>query len=206
MTFEIQELIYTMVNQNQIIMLQWIPSHKNIKGNEIVDQAAKKAHKIRYPITIHEDTKKQIKQMKKKNQRNWKTQLNTILNTKNYLLQNTEPQPWLRSKNRKLDVCITRIITKHTRLNKHLHRMKITNDPYCRWCHNQEEDIEHLILHCPRFHSSRTKLKEALRKIKVINPNINLLFTGADLSPTEKFYSLRHTKIFLRKTKLTEII
>lgn len=66
MTFEIQELIYTMVNQNQIIMLQWIPSHKNIKGNEIVDQAAKKAHKIRYPITIHEDTKKQIKQMKKK--------------------------------------------------------------------------------------------------------------------------------------------
>ena len=84
--------------------------------------------------------------------------------------------------------------------------MKITNDPYCRWCHNQEEDIEHLILHCPRFHSSRTKLKEALRKIKVINPNINLLFTGADLSPTEKFYTLRHTKIFLRKTKLTEII
>lgn len=43
MTFEIQELIYTMVNQNQIIMLQWIPSHKNIKGNEIVDQAAKKS-------------------------------------------------------------------------------------------------------------------------------------------------------------------
>lgn len=77
--------------------------------------------------------------------------------------------------------------------------MKITNDPYCRWCHNQEEDIEHLILHCPRFHSSRTKLKEALRKIKVINPNINLLFTGADLSPTEKFYTLTHQNLSKKK-------
>lgn len=85
MTFEIQELIYTMVNQNQIIMLQWIPSHKNIKGNEIVDQAAKKAHKIRYPITIHEDTKKQIKQMKKKT--DYKQQTDDNTNT----IQQTNP-------------------------------------------------------------------------------------------------------------------
>jgi len=84
--------------------------------------------------------------------------------------------------------------------------MKIINDPLCRWCHIEEETIEHLILQCPRFHSNRTRLKEALRKIKINNPNIDLLSTGADLSPTEKFYTLRHTKIFLRKTKLTEII
>ncbi|XP_047491583.1 uncharacterized protein LOC125040863 [Penaeus chinensis] len=204
--FEIQAMIYSLTNQKQTITIQWIPSHKNIRGNEIADQAAKKAHTITNPITIYEDKRKKIKQIRIKYLKKWETQLNSILNTKNYLLKNTEPQPWTRSKNRKLDVCITRLKTTHTRLNQHLHKVKIVNDPTCRWCHHQEENIEHIMLQCPRFHSYRTELMEALKRIKINNPNIDLLLTGADFSPIKKCYILRHTKIFLKKTRLIEII
>jgi len=45
-------------------MVQWIPSHKNIKGNEIADLAAKKAHEINNPMSIPQDPNCIIKEIK----------------------------------------------------------------------------------------------------------------------------------------------
>jgi len=187
-------------------MLQWIPSHKNIKGNEIVDQAAKKAHEINNPISIPQDTKYTIKEIKSKNLKQWEIDLKRILNTKNYFIKDNDQKPWIRAKYRKLDTCLTRITTKHTRLKQHLYRIKMENDPFCRWCRNQEETIEHMILHCPRFNSQRTKLKQALTQINIQEFNTNLLITGANQTSIIKYYILRHTKIFLQRTRLIDII
>lgn len=48
--------------------MQWIPLHRNIKGNEIADLAAKIAH-ITNPITVTQDSRKINKRHKTKNQR-----------------------------------------------------------------------------------------------------------------------------------------
>lgn len=204
--YEIQTLIKTLTIQNHKIILHWIPAHKGIKGNEIADLAAKKAHNTMNPMNIPHDTGNIIKEIKTSSQKNWENDLNNILTTKDYLIKNNQPQPWTRSKNRKLDVCLTRILTKHTRLKQHLHRLKLENDPTCRWCRQEEETTEHLILQCPRFNSYRTYLLDALRKAKINNPNINLLITGSDLPPTKRYYILRHMKIFLQRTKITDYI
>ncbi|XP_037774597.1 uncharacterized protein LOC119571289 [Penaeus monodon] len=205
-TYEIQKQIHFRTTRKQEIKIQWIPSHKNIKGNEIVDLAAKKAHEINNPMSIPPDPNYIIKETKKKNNKQWESNLKRILSTKNYLIKDNSEKPWTRAKYRKLDTCITRLITKHTRLKQHLYRMKMDNDPFCRWCKNQEETIEHMLLYCPRFNSHRTNLKDALRRVKINDIDINLLITGADQPSKIKYYILRHTKIFLQTTKLSEII
>ncbi|XP_037778613.1 uncharacterized protein LOC119575191, partial [Penaeus monodon] len=138
--------------QNKNITIQWIPAHKSITGNEIADLAAKKAHELENSITITQDTNNIIKDIKDKIKRQWEEQIQRTLITKTYYLKDNTPQPWSRSENRKLDVCLTRILTKHTRLKKHLHRLNLETDPNCRWCQFPEETIEHLTLQCPRFH------------------------------------------------------
>jgi len=79
-------------------------------------------------------------------------------------------------------------------------------DPTCRWCQHEEETTEHLTLQCPRFNSHRKKLFESLKRIKIINPNMSLLITGAEYSPAKKYYILRHFKIFLQRSKIIDII
>jgi len=157
-------------------------------------------------MPIPQDPNCVIKEIKIKNTKQWESNLKRILNTKNYLIKDNIQKPWARAKNRKLDTCMTRLITKHTRLKQHLHRMNMENDPFCRWCKNQEETIEHMFLHCPRFNSHRTKLKHALRRVNIKDIDINLLITGADQPSITKYYILRHTKIFLQTTKLIDII
>nr|XP_027231810.1 uncharacterized protein LOC113823381 [Penaeus vannamei] len=206
MTYEIQSLLLLLNTQKKQIKIQWIPSHKNIKGNEIADKAAKKAHEIRDPITMTQNSTNTIREIKMKKQENWKDSLKEILKQKNYLIKDHNPQPWTRSQNRKIDVTIARLMTKHTRLKKHLHKLKIEADPMCRWCSNQEETPEHLILQCPRFNSYRTKLIQALNKIEIQNPDLNLLITGANQHPVKKYYILRHTKIFLQRSRIIDII
>jgi len=172
----------------------------------MADLAAKKAHELENSTTITQDTNNIIKDIKDKIKRQWEEQIQRTLITKTYYLKDNTPQPWSRSENRKLDVCLTRILTKHTRLKKHLHRLNLETDPNCRWCQFPEETIEHLTLQCPRFHSERTKLLEALKKIKITNPNIPLLITGENQPPAKKYYILRHMKIFLQRTRIINII
>lgn len=47
------------------------------------------------------------------------------------------------------------IWTGHCRLNKHLHRMGVVNDPSCRGCYVEDETAEHVICHCPALSSIR---------------------------------------------------
>lgn len=70
-----------------------------------------------------------------------------------------------------------------------------------QWCNNQKETLEHLTSQCPRFNAYRTNLIQSLNKIKVQNPDLNLLITGANGPPLKKYYILRQTK-FLQRTRI----
>ena len=76
---------------------------------------------------------------------------------------NEKRNRFLRDKTRKIDTAITRIKIGHTRLNSHLHRMKMTDNIYCRNCHISEENINHLIFQCPKYYSKQQEMKYNLQ-------------------------------------------
>lgn len=149
-TYAIEKQIYILATQKQTIMIPWIPSQKNIRGNEINN-----------PMPVSQDLKYPIQEIKLKNFTQWEQNLKSILLTKDYLIKDNSIKPWIRARRRKLDSCITRILTKHTRI-KHHHRLKMENDPTCRWRKNPEETIKHMIKQWPRFNSQRGKRTSSL--------------------------------------------
>ncbi|MPC72724.1 hypothetical protein E2C01_067036 [Portunus trituberculatus] len=41
----------------------------------------------------------------------------------------------------------------HNTLSAHLHRLRLSHDPFCPWCRTTPETMEHFLFQCPRFHS-----------------------------------------------------
>ncbi|XP_069167966.1 gastrula zinc finger protein XlCGF8.2DB-like [Procambarus clarkii] len=83
------------------------------------------------------------------------------------------PRPWTRHHSRLLDTAITRLRIGHNFLAAHLHRLRLVDSPYCQWCPTQEDTVEHLLLHCPRFHSARVRLQSSqIRQIRKLNPGL----------------------------------
>jgi len=56
--------MHTIEIKKQTIKIQWIPSHKNIKGNEIADLAAKKGHELNNTMKVSQDPNYTIKEIK----------------------------------------------------------------------------------------------------------------------------------------------
>ncbi|MPC89613.1 hypothetical protein E2C01_084567 [Portunus trituberculatus] len=54
---------------------------------------------------------------------------------------------------------IARLRLGHTMLSAHLHRLRLSHDPFCPWCRTTPEAMEHFLLQCPRFHSKHTALR-----------------------------------------------
>ena len=52
----------------------------------------------------------------------------------------------------------TQLCTGHAPLAKHLHHIRKTNSPTCPACHQNEEMVEHLILHCTAHRAARQVL------------------------------------------------
>ena len=131
------------------ITIQWIPSHIGIESNETADKIAKEATKLPN-ITHLSPCYKDILNLINRNnfkllQENWQ-QINTI-----EFLGNNKPDWGIRKYNnktdRKTEIIITRLRVGKTLLNKHAHKINISNTPNCIYC-NTEETIEHFILHC----------------------------------------------------------
>ncbi|MPC51600.1 hypothetical protein E2C01_045449 [Portunus trituberculatus] len=57
---------------------------------------------------------------------------------------------------------ITRLRLGHTTLSAHLHRLRLSRDPFCPWCRTTPEAMEHFLLQCPRFHSTYCTMLPAL--------------------------------------------
>ena len=200
-------LIHEHLQDGKELSLLWIPAHKGIQGNEIADQAAKKAHSLTQTTRILHDISATKKHIRNKCKEKWRTNLESLLRNKDYYLKTPKIEPHHTSTKRKLEVAIARILTKHTRLRYHMKRLNLEPDASCRWCNHHEETLDHLFLHCVRFLTPRSTLREALKSRKIKDPpTVQLLITGNHHPPEIKAYILRHTKIFLLKTHLIDIL
>ena len=146
---------YNYLSSFKEIVFCWLPSHTNIRGNELADLEAKSA--LSLSITNlkipHSDFKSNIHQyVMNKCQSVWEEQTGNKLH---------ELKPDFNSKcsflgySRQIQTKITRCRIGHTRLT---HSYLLTNEqpPFCRYC-NEPFTVKHFLITCAEFNYIRNR-------------------------------------------------
>ena len=131
---------------NHTVTLQWVPSHCDLYGNEMADQLAKEGSNL--PQEDRSTTYNEAKTMiKTKIDSNWKEK-HTAFNPKDPFYQ----------LNRREQVLIFRLRTKHNRLKYHLfHKFKIGQNDQCP-CGTGAQTTEHILQVCPLLDNRRREV------------------------------------------------
>lgn len=198
----IQRALLRLSSEGWEITLQWVPAHSGIHGNEVVDAAAKMALKQSIITQLPQPLSTYKRLIQKACRSTWNSTLRDTLRATNMSKYRTDssPKPWVRRQSRIQDVALTRLRIGRTTLNAHLHRLNLVPDPYCPWCKNVPETIEHLMLQCPRFYSHRVQLRSQLQSQGVYTFDLPTLLGAAEVPPSKQQIVIRLTCIFLRRT------
>ena len=166
------------------LVLQWIPGHTNIAGNEKADRLSKKGAQQQQPLkpTPYSTAKQIINHNYKEEWMNmWATgQTGRAVYRQ---MNKTRPNDSIRSLSRKDQVTIFRLRTQHLPLNQHLNRINPEHPPMCPLCNAQFETTQHLLLYCPNLQDLRLQLLPP-------SPDINntIYSTTEQLKKTSTFY------------------
>ena len=183
-TLKIHYNILSLRNKGWDISFQWVPSHCGVPGNETADRMANEGHSLRnldtYPLELDEV----LLQVNKSFTRLWKIHWERNLRQDN-IKRSFGPWPHSRHKIRSLDVVLARFRMNHTRLNKHMFRIRLAASPLCAQCDQQaEEDVQHFLLECNAYLVPRTRMLNTLLQFGIRAPTPNLLLGSSDLEPT----------------------
>ena len=148
------------------IVMQWIPGHSNIPGNDKADTLAKEGSRHEQPHT--QTTLQTAKQIIRSNYKEeWLNEW-ALGNTGRILFKYmTTPKAndEIDRLNRKDQSTIFRLRTQHIPLNKHLNRIGVIAEKTCPLCNHPEETVEHHLFHCPKLADLRVQLLPPLPDI-----------------------------------------
>lgn len=153
-------------NLDKCVTFKWVPSHKGITGNEIVDQAANSQSNIDHTQIFKIPFTDYYEKLKNTKQELWNTLWNICsLNKGRWYaeIQKTLPKkPWYSisqyASERKFYTTINRLRFGHCKTPSHLKRMKIVNSAACSHCGDEDADLTHFIMSCPSFNIQRLAL------------------------------------------------
>ena len=127
-----------------LVVLQWIPSHCDISGNEEADKLSKAGSRLEQPT--HPVSYPEVKTLiKSRFRQQWYTHRN---------LAGAEKDS-LQDLDRWQQTLIFRLRTGHCRLLHHLHRLKISHTNICP-CGTGIQDPEHILQDCPTYTAERS--------------------------------------------------
>ena len=143
---ETKDAINLLSKQGKTIILQWIPSHVGISGNETADLLAKKGTTLQGRKTLH-STRTIKRLVKNKTQEMFTNEASLASSGKRWKnIGNT----WDKNKNipRNQAVANFRLNTGHDCLAEHLHRIKIYKSHHCTICKqlNTVMNRDHLLV------------------------------------------------------------
>lgn len=150
------------------LILQWIPSHIGILGNEKVDLFAKQAALTGTTYSIKSHYSELLSKYKPICNNMWKEYFDRKSQEKGiwYRTIQCEPPhiPWFADVkiNRKNIVLAHRLRTGHMPLNKFGFLMKKVSSPNCEHC-GTIEDVHHLLMECARYRRERNILLTELK-------------------------------------------
>ncbi|XP_053950975.1 uncharacterized protein LOC128858597 [Anastrepha ludens] len=174
---ECHKALNNLASKNNVSLI-WVPGHEGYDGNEKADFQAKKGADENFigPSPMFGFNKNNLKQKVKY----WaKTLLNQHWNnveglrhSKKFLSFNAKRANMALTLNKKSIRTLTGALTGHFTCNKHLHKLGITNTSTCRFCCEDEESMEHLIIECPGLTHRR---KRFLNKFMLADEDLQSL-------------------------------
>ena len=141
-TQQLHNSLRTLSDNNRVV-LQWVPAHVGIAGNETADRLAKAAAKLPQPhfSTTYKEVKTVLKQKQKSA---WRLRNNGF-----------DPQKdQINTLDRRTQTAIFRLHTGHCGLRKHLKRLGLTDSAHCE-CGFEEPSPEHILQTCPHLETVR---------------------------------------------------
>lgn len=158
--YDILKLLLRLHNTSKIIVLQWIPSHIGLDGNELADNLAKQAITDGIPMDITPSFPNYIPTMKKECFNIWKEYFDERSREKGIWYRTIQPHPmsspWIDNSilSRKEVIIGLRLRSGHIPCNKFSYLMRKNISPNCLTC-NVIDDVYHILMECVRNSNSR---------------------------------------------------
>ena len=200
MIFEIQQLVL-FIQHFVTVLLQFVPGHRSIEGNELADLAAKAAHgnEIINTFVPREDKVRCIHPVLMRQwERHWHA--NVLISGKGIHLKNVKQNlgdwEWACQKERMIESVFSKLRIGHLNTKEHLFRFNLTQSPYCE-C-GMVENIYHIFMECTIYNRHRESLKRELIRIGV-SYNIRNMLGGGPFESSKQNQIIQHVAEYLRK-------
>ena len=153
--YDILECICRIEAESKIIIIQWIPSHIGITGNEAVDKAAKEAIHEGVPSACVPVYSEILSEVKKLCRQDWQEYFDERSRYKgiwyNTVISGLPLYPWFYASKMKREyiVSLFRLRTGLILCNKFKFLMGVSNTEQCALC-NKIDDVYHSLMECVR--------------------------------------------------------
>lgn len=173
------------------VILQWVPGHCGVDGNEVADGSASLGHNNDRSVLTTLHYEELLPVLREAFFRSWVAHWHRrVLQTgKGAHLRGLLAEPCHRSclsgVSRTLQCAVARLRIGHVGVASHLFRFNLADSPLCTTC-NVDETIVHFLLECSRYVEARRVLRRKFESLSVPLTLSNLLGCG------EGSVSLRH--------------
>ena len=165
------------------VFFQWVPSHRNIAGNEHADTLARNTCFGSIIENVDLEFEDNLRRLNGKLKLDRWSKWNLMRDRNNFMcnvVTDFKMYKWISLNDRMNDVILARFRTGCVGLQKYLYVTRLIDSPLCLYCQQKSESIYHFIFECPSHHTQRRNMIRCLEEL-TIRPNLinySLLFTG----------------------------